>query len=83
MSRRRIALPELVRLRRALERFEAKVEGAYPGYLRDGSAEADASHDMSETVRNAATALAHVVGWISYRERTGGDPFEQDHDHAL
>jgi hypothetical protein len=76
MSRKRIPLAELRRLERALERFSAQVEAAYPGYMRGDGPEATASHDMSETVRNAATAEGHIGAWIVYRERHGRDPYE-------
>jgi hypothetical protein len=76
VRRKRIPLSELRRLMRSLERFEDQIEAAYPGYLRSDGPERLGSHDMSETVRNAATALAHVYGWIAVREANGRDPFE-------
>jgi len=67
-----ISLSELRRLQNALERFERKIDEAYPGYLK--SADTGVSHDMSETVRNALTALAHVPGWIGFRQHNHRDP---------
>jgi hypothetical protein len=71
---RRLPLSELRRLQRALDRFEAASEAAYPGYaarLRDEG------HVMSETIRNALTAQAYIGWWIAFRERHGKDPGEE------
>jgi hypothetical protein len=69
----KINLNELVRLQKALTRFSAAFEHAYPGVAAGDIA--DRLDDASETIRNAETALGYVRGWLTYRRTHGTDPF--------
>lgn len=66
-----IPLSELRRIERALQRFDEKVEQAYPGL---SATMGEWSNPATETIRNAGSALAEISGWINHRKNHRRDP---------